>query len=153
MPKHLITTLLCSSSLLISGCTTLCACGSPNIPLYSDLHSNVAKLQYRTWHLSSIPKHTIKAPTSQLPALEFTPDGTLTGSDGCNRLIGRYQAGASLFRIGQITASQRACLYGDGTTEKFNNSLDQVQKYQSFGSTLKLLDQHGNVLMEFYAKP
>jgi len=42
-----------------------------------------------------------------------------------------------------------ACLDNNNVSQKFNQALDQVANYQVFGKTLKLLDRHGNVLIQF----
>ena len=41
-----------------------------------------------------------------------------------------------------------ACLDNDGLDQKFKEALSKVTHYQVYGKTLKLMDRHGNLLIQ-----
>ncbi|MDI6021929.1 META domain-containing protein [Leucobacter sp. UT-8R-CII-1-4] len=49
------------------------------------------------------PKSTDK------PSLEFTADGTLSGSDGCNRITGTWTAEGEVVVFGPMASTKMAC--------------------------------------------
>jgi len=48
-----------------------------------------------------------------------------------------------------MAGTKMACLNNDNLDQKFNEALAKVANYQVFGKTLKLLDRHGNVVLQF----
>ncbi len=63
--------------------------------------------------------------------------------------MGSYEAGRDSLVLSQMAGTKMACLDNNNVSQKFNQALDQVANYQVFGKTLKLLDRHGNVLIQF----
>lgn len=46
---------------------------------------------------------------AQQPWLEFAEDGKLTGSDGCNRLVGSWKADGEKLDFGQLAGTRMFC--------------------------------------------
>ena len=63
--------------------------------------------------------------------------------------MGSYEAGRDTLILSQMAGTKMACLDNNNVSQKFNQALDQVANYQVFGKTLKLLDRHGNLLIQF----
>lgn len=49
------------------------------------------------------------AAASDKPSLEFTTDGTLSGSDGCNRITGSWTAEGEVVVFGPMASTKMAC--------------------------------------------
>lgn len=100
------------------------------------------------WTLSALPGRTL-VPASQV-TLEFA-NGTVQGTDGCNRYHGPYIADAEGFRLsGNIASTMMACpepLMQQATA--FMDALSQARAAQIEGNQLGLLDASGVVLASF----
>lgn len=62
-------------------------------------------LQGVEWMLGSVGGRAIAAPAS----LKFLPDGRLAGSNGCNRLVGRYELTGEGLRFSGMASTRMAC--------------------------------------------
>ena len=140
MKKFLAVSLL-GSTLAFVGCQSL-----------PGTTANLNQLQNKTWVATHIGNSEIKtAPSAHnIPSLQFdAATKRVTGADGCNRIMGSYEAGRDSLVLSQMAGTKMACLDNNNVSQKFNQALDQVANYQVFGKTLKLLDRHGNVLIQF----
>ena len=110
----------------------------------------MAQLQNRTWVLTHIGNTEIKSkPNQQIPSLQFdAATQRVNGTDGCNRIMGSYQAGRDTLMLSQMTGTRMACLDTQQTAQSFHEALSKVTHYQVFGKTLKLLDRHGNPVLQ-----
>ena len=144
MLKTLVTAGLLGTVLIFSGCETL-----PNQTNTTEL-SHLAQLQNRTWVLTHIGNTEIKSkPNQQIPSLQFdAATQRVNGTDGCNRIMGSYQAGRDTLMLSQMTGTRMACLDTQQTAQSFHEALSKVTHYQVFGKTLKLLDRHGNPVLQ-----
>jgi putative lipoprotein len=71
--------------------------------------------------------------------LVFAADGRVTGSDGCNRIVGSYTGDASSLQFGQLAGTRMACLGLNGRDDAFNRALSQVTAWRVRGRSLELL--------------
>ena len=71
--------------------------------------------------------------------LAFGSDGRLTGSDGCNRIVGSYTGDGSSLQFGQLAGTRMACLGLNGRDDAFNRALSQVTAWRVRGRSLELL--------------
>jgi heat shock protein HslJ len=71
----------------------------------------------------------------------------VTGSGGCNRFSGGYEAGKGTLRVGPLAATKMACGSMD-TEDAFFRALDETRRYRVKGRVLELLDGNGKVLAE-----
>lgn len=114
--------------------------------------ANLVQLQNRTWIATYIGNTEIKttATARNIPSLQFdAASKRISGVDGCNRIMGSYEAGRDTLVLSQMAGTKMACLDNNNLSEQFNAALVKVANYQVFGKTLKLLDRHGNVVLQF----
>lgn len=146
MLKKLLAISIIAATLAVTGCETV-----PNASATIET-ANLIQLQNKTWIATHLGNTEIKAaPTAHnIPSLQFdAATKRVTGADGCNRIMGSYEAGRDTLVLSQMAGTKMACLDNNNVSQKFNQALDQVANYQVFGKTLKLLDRHGNVLIQF----
>lgn len=144
MSKKIVLAAALASAALFSGCESA--------QTTQKTANNLQLLQNKTWIATQIGNTEIKTPPSShsVPSIRF--DGAtqhVSGSDGCNRLAGAYAAGTDSLQLSQLVSTRMACLDTINTDVKFNEALSKVSRYQTFGKTLKLLDNHGNLLIQF----
>lgn len=63
--------------------------------------------------------------------------------------MGAYTAGNDTLLLSQLASTRMACINNGNIDQKYNEALSKVTHYQVFGKTLKLLDRHGNLLIQF----
>lgn len=144
MLKKTLSVALLGSALLFAGCQSTSSSSAAEV-------NSLQMLQNRTWIATQIGAQSIKTnPTAHnIPALQFDQaTQRVSGADGCNRLMGTYQATGDTLVFSQMASTKMACI--DNTLpNQFNTALANVTNYQVYNNTLKLLDRHGNLLIEF----
>jgi heat shock protein HslJ len=147
LKKYFGITLL-GAMIALSGCETM-----PTQTSASQISAiNQANLVQRTWTATQLGNSMLKTEANRqnLPYLNFdAATQTVTGSDSCNRLSGSYVAGRDTLQLGQLATTRMACLNNKNLDQKFHEALNKVTHYQVYGKTLKLLDRHGNLLIQF----
>jgi len=86
--------------------------------------------------------------------LEFRDDGTLGGSDGCNRYMSGYTLEAGVLTIGPLATTRMACRGPEGVAEQasaYAAALGRVTGYRIDGGELTLLDREGKTAARFRA--
>jgi copper homeostasis protein (lipoprotein) len=68
-----------------------------------------------------------------------------TGSGGCNRMSGDYEAGEATLRFGPLISTKMACP-GLEIEAAFFRALDRTRRYRISGRTLELIDGGGKLL-------
>lgn len=144
MLKQLLLMATLGSAVIFTGCETM--------PTSPQVVENLQLLQNRTWIATQIGATAIKtAPTANnIPSIQF--DGAtlrVSGSDGCNRIMGTYVAAKDTLQLSQLGSTRMACLNNGNVDRLYNEALSKVTHYQVFGKTLKLLDRHGNLLIQY----
>lgn len=144
MLKKTLSVALLGSALLFAGCQSTPSSSAAEV-------NNLQTLQNRTWVATQIGSQMLKTNPSahNIPALQFDEaTKRVSGADGCNRLMGTYQATGNTLVLSQMTSTKMACI--DNTLpNQFNTALANVTNYQVYNNTLKLLDRNGNLLIEF----
>ena len=147
LKKYFGITLL-GAMIALSGCETM-----PTQTSASQISAiNQANLVQRTWTATQLGNSMLKTEANRqnLPYLNFdAATQTVTGSDSCNRLSGSYVAGRDTLQLGQLATTRMACLNNNNLDQKFHEAMNKVTHYQVYGKTLKLLDRHGNLLIQF----
>ncbi|MFV5500763.1 META domain-containing protein [Acinetobacter towneri] len=147
LKKYFGITLL-GAMIALSGCETM-----PTQTSASQISAiNQANLVQRTWTATQLGNSMLKTEANRqnLPYLNFdAATQTVTGSDSCNRLSGSYVAGRDTLQLGQLATTRMTCLNNNNLDQKFHEALNKVTHYQVYGKTLKLLDRHGNLLIQF----
>ena len=70
----------------------------------------------------------------------------VSGSVGCNRLMGRYELTGGALSFDQIVATRTSCLQGMGLEKAFVEALGQVKRWKIDGHRLELLDAAGRLV-------
>lgn len=141
--KQFLTALLIAGTLSIVGCNTI-----PD----QQQQQNVELLQKHNWKLSQIGATEIDLKNKARPSLVLNAaNQSVSGSDGCNRLVGSYQIKDQQIQFQNMVSTRMLCADNMKQVEQFNQALSKVKAYQVYGSTLRLLDRHGNVLLLFHA--
>jgi heat shock protein HslJ len=146
MLKKLFAVGILGAAIAFSGCET-----TPSASATIET-ANLVQLQNRSWIATHIGNTEIKtAPTAHnIPSLQFdAATKRVSGADGCNRIMGSYEAGRDTLLLSQMAGTKMACLDQNNVAPQFNEALAKVANYQVFGKTLKLLDRHGNVVLQF----
>jgi len=98
------------------------------------------------WRPIRIGDQTVSVSGQNEPWIELEPrTQRFTGSGGCNRITGSYQAGEDTLRFGRMMATQMACP-SIGAERAFLRALGQTRRYRVSGRMLELLDDRGRLL-------
>jgi hypothetical protein len=88
-----------------------------------------------------------------------TPGGKLlatvdrvSGSSGCNRLMGGYRVEGEALTFDQLAGTRMACAEGMETEKAFLDALARVARWRISGDKLELLDAGGRLLATFEAR-
>jgi putative lipoprotein len=111
-----------------------------------------APLEKTHWKLTWLSGAKVDPDAVRPPYLEFDPQThRMSGSGGCNRLMGGYDLEGDQLRLTQTARTMMACLHGGETEDAFVKALDQVREWQVSGTTLRLLDADRHVVARFVA--
>lgn len=148
MLKKLCAVAILGTSLVMTACSNNPVSSTPSETI---TQSNLLQLQQATWiltHLGNMQVAT-KPSTLNIPSLQLSSDGRVSGADGCNRLMGSYSAGRDTLSLSQLATTRMACQDKTYVPEKYVEALNKVTHYQVYNKTLKLTDKNGNVLLQF----
>lgn len=142
--KQLVGAALIATLLSLSACNTV-----PD----TQQQQSIALLQKNTWELRQIGNTDIDlSQKDRIPNLRFDPSNqNIYGTDGCNRLSGIYQVKEQQIIIQNVAGTRMICPDNMQQVDEFNQALNKVTAYQTYGSTLRLLDRFGNVVLLFRA--
>jgi heat shock protein HslJ len=85
------------------------------------------------------------------PHLVFRDTGEVAGSDGCNRLIGRYLTSGSAIEFSSLAATRMSCHHGMAQADEFRNTLERASRARVIGRHLELRNKDDDLLMRFEA--
>ena len=143
MLKAMVSTALLSSTLFVVGCTST--------PSADQQTKNLTLLQNKNWVLTYIGATEFNADPNarNSPSIQFGSDLRVSGSDGCNRLMGQYAIKGQHITLGQLGATNMYCKNSMQLASEYTEALNKVKGYQVYNKTLKLLDQYGNRVLEY----
>lgn len=109
--------------------------------------SRAADLAGTGWALQS------PVPGGDTPTLDFGAGGKLSGSTGCNRIVGSYTQDGAALRIELGPMTQRACTSAAATRQEQTvvSALAKVRTERRSGRTLTLMDGGGKELLVYSA--
>lgn len=111
-----------------------------------------ATLEGTTWKLSKmegIPATAIDGEADAFTLVFNAADTMVAGRTNCNRFFGKYEAGEGKLELGPLGMTRMAC--PDMEFENaFVQMLDEVDRYEISGTTLKFYDDQ-TLLAEFLA--
>ena len=86
------------------------------------------------------------------PHLVLAGQGRVSGSGGCNRLVGGYRLDGARIELTRIAGTMMACPEGMETEHAFTAALGEVRSWRLAGEQLDLLAADGVVLLRFEAR-
>lgn len=92
-------------------------------------------------------------PSKDAPYLTFSPDKTLQGYAGCNRISGTYLVKGDVFLFNRAAMTRVACSDGLEVEDRLLKILDESETYRVEGEMLQLLDQNDQIRARFTAGP
>ncbi len=108
--------------------------------------SDTARFTGVTWHPVVVANQTL-AEDSGL-AVVFELDGGIHGHGGCNTFRGSIERSESDVTVGQLATTRMACPIDIMVREDtFLAAMQKVRKMAGEGDELRLLDEHGGVLV------
>ena len=113
---------------------------------------SITALENTYWRLVFLNSSSIERyPNQREPHLVFRETGELTGSDGCNRLTGRYLSSGSTIEFSSLAATRMMCAEGMAQAEAFRHTLASAFGVRIIGNFLEILTEDENLLMRFEA--
>lgn len=85
------------------------------------------------------------------PHIIFNAENRVSGSDGCNSIMGSYLLEGDKLTFGEMAGTKMACAEGAEQTQAFNEALTKVATYSVHSDQLELRDATGLVLARFTA--
>jgi heat shock protein HslJ len=131
---------------------SLTAVGCSSMQTSSAQQENLNLLQNKKWILTHIGATEFKTdPTAHnVPSIQFdSATQRVSGADGCNLIMGGYTIQKDKISLSQLAGSQMMCMNTMELAEKYNTALSKVVAYQVYAKTLRLLDAHGNPVLQF----
>jgi heat shock protein HslJ len=122
--------------------------GCAQLPTVSSSSATKVSLENTYWRLQSLGGTTIAA-GERLRESHFvlqSRDQRVSGSTGCNRMMGAYTLKDESLRFGNMATTRMACIPGVAHESGFLNALQAVRGWRIEGSRLSLLDQQGQTL-------
>ncbi len=92
------------------------------------------------WSVTSLLGKSLNAAdiTKGLPSLNFSDNGKLFGSSGCNNFTGSYKLEGTKLSLDPGAMTKMMC--PDNTEQDFLNAINQVTNIKQNGNTLDLLN-------------
>jgi putative lipoprotein len=104
------------------------------------------------WKLIELNRKPITTADQQLEAhLVFRTEDRVSGSGGCNRLMGGYTVEGNSLHFKGVASTMMACLHGMDTERAFVLALNKVETWKITGKHLDLYDKSGGLLAKFEA--
>lgn len=119
-----------------------------------DNDNDMEELTDRYWKLLEIDgKKALAFENQTEPHIILTKDKKeyrLSGSDGCNRLVGMANISEKDLKFGQLGSTMMLCPQGEEQATAFAQALSEVNGWRVFGDVLELL-RHGEPVLVFEA--
>ena len=124
---------------LLAGCSGVTATKGP-----------AAQIEGTAWVLDELPGQTLAVPGNV--TLQFA-GGRASGSDGCNRFAGGFQADAKSLQFSQLAGTQMACPPDVmAQASAVTGALMATRAYRAFGERLELLGADGKTVAVYKAQ-
>ena len=107
---------------------------------------SVTKLDGKEWNVTSIMGKSLTAEdlTNGTPSLNFSDNGKLFGSTGCNTFAGSYKLSGTSLSLEPGSMTKMFC--PESTEQDFLNAINKVTNVKIDGSTLNLFNGATNVM-------
>ena len=110
-------------------------------------------LENTYWKLTSLGKAPVTAVANQREAHFILQQAgrRVTGSGGCNRIMGSYERDGAKLTFGRMASTMMACQETMETERNFLTALEQVRTARVTRNQLELFDASGTVVAQFEA--
>jgi uncharacterized lipoprotein YbaY/heat shock protein HslJ len=108
------------------------------------------------WRLTALEGAPVppEAASSREAHLVFGADPRrVTGSDGCNRMVGEYEIDEAQVKVGKLAGTMMACPDVGGRDQQFRQVLGKARGYRLLGPELQLRAADGGLLARFAGVP
>jgi len=111
-------------------------------------------LENTYWKLTRLGNAVVTvASQQQEPHLILNPESRrVSGSGGCNRLVGSYELQGDKLTFGQMAGTRMACLEGSDIEQALLEALRHVRTWKITGQHLELFDAAGTMVARFEAR-
>lgn len=118
----------------------IAACGTSNV-----------HLENTKWRLKKLGDAPVKSAPEQQEAyfVLSSENHRVSGSGGCNRLMGSYELNGDRLTFNQMASTMMACIKGMDTEKEFLDTLGRVKMWKIAGRQLLLSDAEGKVIARF----
>jgi putative lipoprotein len=113
-----------------------------------------AELENTYWKLVHLGDSPVAAASGQQePHFILDPQARrVSGSGGCNRMMGGYELNGDRLTFGQMAGTMMACAQGMDTEKVFLQALGQASTFKIADQSLELFDGAGNLVASFEAQ-
>lgn len=148
LSRPLSAALICTM-LGISACSTMPSLGGQN---KVDVNSSnpVKILTDSRWEqIQPVDSASPDINPALRPAIQLDANTKrFSGNDGCNRIMGSYQADMTSLKFGQMASTKMACIGGnEAASRNFTDALSRTASYRFESNYLILLDAAGDKLL------
>lgn len=112
---------------------------------------STASLQNTYWKLLRLGSAAVTV-TDNHPEPHFIlhpDDHRVSGSGGCNRIVGSYELEGDRLKFSRMAGTMRACPSGMELERAFHEALGRVAAWKITGEQLELLDSSGQPVADF----
>ncbi len=134
--------------------------GCPQAPTDAPPRASLPRPELRgtLWRLQALQESggpsLIKPPAKAAELQLATASQRVSGTGGCNRLMGGFQLNGEQLRFSRLASTQMACEAAAMVFEKrFVEALEQVRRFSIDKQQLLLQDERGRTLLLFRATP
>jgi heat shock protein HslJ len=139
----------CTSMVLVAVCTASLVASANEAAAPAPTPS----LEGTYWRAALIAGKPAPAQEPKREAHLLLGGGDASGSDGCNRISGRYKIEQGRVSFGQTIATQMACPDTGDLERGFRAVLAAARRYRITGDRLEIMDESGMLLAVFEARP
>lgn len=154
-PNHRIVATLVAAvaaAALGTACMTMPQPQQPPRAVVSPMPEFLAPLEGQHWRLATLGGRPLTGDPQGHPYIEFDQHtGRISGSTGCNRVVGGYRVTGDRISIDQAGATMMACPGGDAAERPFLDALERTERWRVRGRQLTLSDAAGRPLAQFVA--
>jgi putative lipoprotein len=121
----------------------------------SESSASSQPLEDTYWKLTNLGKAMVSIASQQKEPYFILKSETrrVSGSGGCNRLMGSYELSGDHLKFRQMAGTLMACSEGMETEKAFLQALGQVNTWKITDQKLTLFDATGNLIACFEARP
>ncbi len=122
---------------------------APDFMPLKDAEAMDLRLEDTEWTLVKLDGKAVIAAPKPAYLLLNSASHRVSGSGGCNRLVGSYELAGSRLKFGQMASTRMACAQGMETEQALQQALGEVSTWKITSGRLELFDSGGKLLATF----